>query len=101
MKESDLNQIKKLAAFLNINESVIKYRPSTHSYRLVFNNEQSIKKVMEKFNIHYTKTYEPCDFKTYESLSNDELTALLIGIIDGDGNISTDGKYITITAYKT
>lgn len=55
---------------------------------------------MTIFKIHYNKTYNPCDFNVFENLSNLELTALLIGIIDGDGCIDKSGKYISITVHK-
>ena len=100
LKESDLLQIIRLCKFLNIDNKIISFRKNTKSYRLSFHNKDSINNIMTTFKIHYNKTYNPCNFNAFENLSNLELTALLIGIIDGDGSIDKSGKYISITAHK-
>jgi len=100
LKASDLNQIKKLCEFLDIDSNIIIFKPKTNSYKLTFNNKNSIENIMNVFGIHYVKTYNPCNFTNFKKLTNSDLTALLIGIIDGDGCIDKSGKYITITAHK-
>lgn len=101
LKADDLKQVQNLASFLDIDCSIIKYRKSSNSYRLSFNNEESVSNIMKTYGIHYGKTYEPCEFSTFSNMSKDKLTALFIGIIDGDGSINTTGHYITITAHNS
>lgn len=60
---------------------------------------------METYGFSYSKTYNPCEFSHYSAYSKDQLLALLIGIIDGDGSIDINSKtgfanVITITAHK-
>lgn len=98
LKESDLSHLQKLKTFLNSNTE-IKYRSKTNSYRFAFNNRFSIPKVMKKYNIQYNKTYNPCNFDIYQNYDNVLLTAMFIGIIDGDGSIDKSGLNITITAH--
>lgn len=54
---------------------------------------------MKKYNIQYNKTYNPCNFDIYQNYDNVLLTAMFIGIIDGDGSIDKSGLNITITAH--
>lgn len=57
---------------------------------------------MQFFGFNYRKTYDPCDFNSFANYSKEQLLALLIGIIDGDGCITKSGNsiYIAITAHK-
>ena len=68
----------------------------------MFSNRESIPKLMTTFNIFYNKTYNPCNFESFSKYTKEQLLALLIGIIDGDGNISKSkySIYISITAHK-
>ena len=98
LKESDLSHLQKLKTFLN-SDTEIKYRCKTNSYRFAFSNRFSIPKVMKKYNIQYNKTYNPCNFDAYQNYDNVLLTAMFIGIIDGDGSIDKSGLNITITTH--
>lgn len=59
---------------------------------------------MEEYGLSYNKTYNPPEFSTYSKYSKEQLIALLIGLIDGDGCITLNGSEhsnaITITAHK-
>jgi len=81
------------------------YREDTKSYRISFANSISIPKFMEKYDIHYRKTYNPVNFENYKQYDKLLLWSLLIGIIDGDGHIANNGSsgafVITITAHKS
>lgn len=81
------------------------YREDTKSYRISFANSISIPKFMEKYDIHYRKTYNPVNFENYKQYDKLLLWSLLIGIIDGDGHIENNGSSkafaITITAHKS
>lgn len=102
LQESDLDQLERFKDYINYNKP-IKYRQSTKSYRIAFSNRESIPKFMKFFGIHYRKTYDPCDFSSFDKYSKEQLLALLVGIIDGDGCISKHKNtfYISITAHKS
>lgn len=99
-KSSDLSYLQEFGNYINFDNSKIKFRSSTNSYRIAFANRDNIPIIRNKFNISYAKTYNPCDFMYYDNYTDEQLLSLLIGIIDGDGSISKDGKSITITAHK-
>lgn len=58
---------------------------------------------MEKYGFKPRKTYNPIDFSTLKNYDKNLLLSLLIGIIDGDGSIQSNGSpnafCITITAH--
>lgn len=101
LQESDLEQLNRFKTYINYNKE-IKYRSSTKSYRISFSNRESIPKFMQFFGIHYRKTYDPCNFNSFSNYTKEQLLALLIGIIDGDGCISKSGNNLklSITAHK-
>lgn len=99
-KAEDLEFLQRLGTYINYNNALIKYRSSSNSYRLSFSNKHALKKVQDKFDIHQKKTYNPCNFKFYDTFTTEQLMCLLIGLIDGDGHISKNGEYITITAHE-
>lgn len=99
-KTSDLYFLQQFGNYINFDNSKIKYRKN-NSYCLAFSNKDNLSIIRQKFNIHYCKTYNPCDFSYYENYSETQLLSLLIGFIDGDGCISKDGKYISIIAHNT
>ena len=59
---------------------------------------------MQKYGLSYNKTYNPPNFSYYSNYSKEQLIALLIGLIDGDGSINKNGSEysnaITITSHK-
>ncbi len=87
-----------------INGPNVVYRNKTKSYRLQFNNKYSIKEFMDKYRFNYNKTYNPVSNSFIDTLTIEQRTALLIGIIDGDGSIGYNGsinaRVISITAHK-
>lgn len=101
LQESDLEQLERFKKHISYNKT-IKYRQSTKSYRISFSNRTSIPKFMQFFGIHYRKTYDPCDFSIFSDYSEEQLLAVLIGIVDGDGCISKTNEqlYLSITAHK-
>lgn len=60
---------------------------------------------MNYYSISYDKTYNPVNFDSYIHFNKELLLSLLIGIIDGDGNIQSNGSkganVISITAHKS
>lgn len=100
-KESDLDYLQSFASYINFTIDKIKYRKASKSYRLSFSNRNSIPTFMTMFHINYNKTYNPCDFKYFADFNKDQITSILIGLIDGDGHISKDGTYISIAAHKS
>ena len=103
LNEKDYNYLLKFANYIGFNEKKIWYREKTKSYRLSFNNQENINEFMQYFGINYRKTYNPIDYDLYfKKYSFEQKLALLIGIIDGDGNIRKESKErysINITAY--
>lgn len=103
LKEDDVDVLKAFAAYIEF-KGDIKHRDSTKSNRIQFNNKPSIEKFMKEYGFDYDKTYNPCSFESFKNYSKEQITSLLIGIIDGDGNIQENGSTyanaITITAHK-
>lgn len=103
LTDSDKNVLEEFADYIGYTGS-IKFRKSTNSNRIYFSNSKSIPKFMQKYGLSYNKTYNPPEFSYYSNYSREQLLALLIGLIDGDGSISYNGSEhsnaITITAHK-
>lgn len=102
LKQDDIMVLQEFAKYINY-KGTIKHRDSTSSNRLYFNNKPSIENFMKEYGISYNKTYNPCNFDTFNKYSKNQILALLIGIIDGDGCIESNGsKYsnsIIITSH--
>jgi len=78
----DTSHLLKLANYLN---TTIKYE-SIHNYPYIdIANKKILTSLKEKYNIADNKTENPPDIT---SIVGDNLTALTIGFIDGDGNIT-------------
>lgn len=103
LKEDDVDVLRAFSDYIKFKGN-IKYRDSVKSNRIQFNNKPSIEKFMKEYGFNYNKTYNPCSFEFFKNYSKEQITSLLIGIIDGDGNIQENGNIytnvITITAYK-
>lgn len=84
--------------------SDIKYKKYSqkgkYGYRISLKHKVPFLKIMEKFDFHFKKTYNPPDFNKYLNFTNDQLFSILIGLIDGDGNISK-WQNITIVCHKS
>lgn len=50
-------------------------------------NDKYISQIIEKFDIHSNKTYNPPALSIFENMDIDLLAYLFIGFVDGDGNI--------------
>ena len=103
LKEEDTNVLEAFAKYIDF-KGTIKHKDSTKSSRIQFNNKPSIERFMKEYGFNYDKTYNPCFFESFKNYSKEQITSLLIGIIDGDGNIQENGSTyantITITAHK-
>lgn len=103
LKESDKEVLEKFAEYIHFSGE-IKHRNTTNSNRIYFSNSKSIPKFIKEYGFSYNKTYNPPEFSTYLKYSKDQLTALLIGLIDGDGCITLNGSEhsnaIIIIAHK-
>lgn len=103
LKEDDVDVLRAFANYIEF-KGDIKHRDSTKSNRIQFNNKPSIEKFMKEYGFDYDKTYNPCSFDSFKNYSKEQIISLLIGIIDGDGNIQENGSTytnaITITAHK-
>ena len=103
LKEDDINVLEAFAKYIDFKGN-IKHKDITKSNRIQFNNKPSVEKFMKEYGFSYDKTYNPCSFEFFKSYSKEQITSLLIGIIDGDGNIQENGSIysnqINITAHK-
>lgn len=104
LAKKDLEVLESFSNYINYKNKIM-YRENTNSYRISFSNSKSIPEFMKEYNISYRKTYNPVNFDKFnKNYSEDLLYALLIGIIDGDGNIQNNGSpnanVITITFHK-
>lgn len=103
LAEKDLNVIEAFCEYISYNNKIM-YREDTKSYRISFANSIDNPKFMEFYGFKQRKTYNPIDFEIYKQFDKSLLTALLIGIIDGDGHIGQNGSSnayaIIITAHK-
>lgn len=103
LKDSDKNVLEEFGKYIEL-KGEIRYRESTNSNRIYFSNSISIPKFMKKYGFNFNKTYNPIDFSILSKYSKEQITALLIGIIDGDGSITVNGSEysnaIVITAHK-
>ena len=94
---SDIDHITKLAEYLNT--SVKTYQTSsgfTENYeyaRVNILDPEHIEVFKQKFDFGIRKTYNPPDFARYRHFSKSQLTAFLLGFVDGDGYIT---KYCTL-----
>lgn len=104
MSAKDKEHLGRFASYINYSNNIA-YRENSNSYRILFNNKQSIAAIMNYYNINYGKTYNPVNFDSYIHFNKELLLSLLIGIVDGDGNIQGNGSkeanVISITAHKS
>ena len=103
LSAKDKEHLERFASYISYSNNIV-YRKNNNSYSLFFSNKQSIADIMNYYNINYNKTYNPVNFDSYTHFNKELLLSLLIGIIDGDGNIQSNGSkrtnMITITAHK-
>ena len=103
LSEKDYDYLIEFANYIGFDTTKIMYREKTSSYRLLFGNQKNINSFMEHFGIRYKKTYNPIDYDNiFRKYTIEQKLALLVGIIDGDGNINKDSKSrysINITAH--
>lgn len=75
---------KKYKSYGNFGESNI--------CKIVCNHKEIIDQVKYKFDINSQKTYNPPNINKYKNFTDDQLLAILIGFIDGDGGITINYK---------
>ena len=90
LSEKDHNHVQKFANFVKGNVYKNSHCLSTNGklytqYHTQVNSVEVMSKLREKFNITSNKTYNPVKLDTVGD--NDKITAMIIGIIDGDGCI--------------
>lgn len=104
LSAKDKEHLEKFASYINYSNNIA-YREGSNSYRISFNNKQSIVAIMNYYSINYSKTYNPVNFDSYIHFNKELLLSLLIGIVDGDGNIQNNGSkganVISITTHKS
>lgn len=91
LSKVDENHLKKFADYIkcyNVYNFSINtgYKLDAEYCKLSAQNKEIIPKLCEIYQIQSNKTENPPEFKKY-TLSNEQLLSLIIGFIDGDGNI--------------
>ena len=99
LNENDKSHLIKFANYIGYDTNKIIRKENTNSNSILFSNRFSIPMVMKKWDIHYQKTYNPCDFTYFNHLSNEQLLSLLCGIIDGDGHIDANSGSTSIISH--
>jgi hypothetical protein len=99
LQQKDLECLKSFCLYIG-NPPIYK---KGNSYRTFFNNKIANKEFCELYDIKDRKTYNPPSFELfYDKYTDNQLYALLFGLIDGDGSIYVKGnnKSICITFHK-
>lgn len=88
LNKIDIEHLKKLQSYLKIEK--LETRGEYCSINAM--DKKNLKELVEKYDIHHNKTYNPPLLSFYKNLSEDKFLALVIGIIDGDGCIRKQYK---------
>lgn len=95
LAEKDYNHLLKFADYIGYTKRISKrinpidgWGAGCISYAVYLHDKFYLKQIKDKFDIHDQKTYNPPNPKVFQSMTDDQLTALVAGYIDGDGSIS-------------
>jgi len=96
---TDFDHLKTFAKFMQAPDGAVKvYTKATNMSdsitfcQYVVGGKYYCEKIRDTFGIPLRKTYNPPDILILDALSDDELLALFIGYIDGDGSINNQKK---------
>ncbi len=89
LSKNDFHHLKKLANYIEYSKKLIK--PS-----LYVSDKEVVSSLKERFNLDNNKTYKPPIINIGKE---ERLFSLIIGFIDGDGNIDKNG-YLRIKVHK-
>lgn len=96
LAETDIDHLKKLAKHLN---SKVYERKNTSFSKnpvkvsLTANDHHLVPRICDKFDINLRKTYNPPNMESYtDKFTKEQILATLIGLIDGDGCITSNGN---------
>lgn len=102
ISDKDAIHLTKLAAFLKTKINIYTRKAGsgyaqyeTKRARLQIMDVQSAKRIINQFDVHPRKTYNPPHVDILKSWTDDQFLAWLAGFIDGDGSISYDTRYPT------
>lgn len=89
INKKDLKLLQNIETFFGLNNSISEC--TNDNVKFVVADAYTLNKISKMYNIDQRKTYNPCDIS---SLTDDKLTAFIIGFIDGDGHFGyrTDTK---------
>lgn len=100
VSEKDKKHIEKFKTYIESDNDLI-YRRNTVT--IASNDAINVPLIKDKFDIKYRKTYNPPDVSLYK-FNPEQIFSLLIGFIDGDGNIrkpKNGGIQITMENHKS
>lgn len=107
LQDTDLNHLQKLIDWLELPSTNIRKRTRTTNFKkesksvnICITDSICVPLIKEKFDINNKKTYFPPNMNNY-SFTDDQLLALIIGFIDGDGSIDLRGKHCPHISIQT
>jgi len=86
IQKKDEQHLENFRQYVEANSRLTESRKGT--VKISISNSKIMPLIIEKFNIHNRKTYNPPELSIYKKMSNDQFVAFFIGVIDGDGSIS-------------
>lgn len=87
LADKDLEHLKGLYSFLSAKTKITRNKQQgSHEFSVY--DKQCISHLRQRFDIKDRKTYNPPSIGILTGLSDNQLTSLLIGYIDGDGHIA-------------
>ena len=95
---ADRDHVERFRLFLGVN-ATIHSRDRNRNHYVALCDSESVPKIVSKFDLKRSKTYAPPSVDHYrEWFSREQLIALAVGFIDGDGNVRSQkaGGQITL-----
>ena len=101
ISDYDADYLQKFCEYIKYNKSLVRH---DNMVSVAIAHKTVVTQLIQKFDIHNQKTYNPPKPEMFNNLTNDQFLALFIGFIDGDGCMSyrkhLGGCIITITCHS-
>jgi DNA-binding transcriptional regulator WhiA len=97
LSKKDRKHLKKLMLFLGFNNDKIYKRRNNVAFSKCDKNVIDV--LIEKYQLKPNKTYDPPDLsKIFKNMTDDQILSLIVGFIDGDGNVrkTSSGYQLTL-----
>lgn len=98
----DLPHLEKLVKYVEYKNKIhLDHNDNPTNCLISIRDEIIVKQIINKFDIHHKKTYNPPHNDIFTNMKLDQLKSLILGFIDGDGSISPPksvmSKYVHLT----